>query len=290
MNKFFKDLLIIVLANFLLVIGTNIFLLGSGLIPTGLTGFSKELSIIIFNITHINLEYQWIYLLLNIPVVILGFFKVGRRFIYKTLISILAFFIIAFIFPVPEVQTSLNSGDLLIYVFIASILMGSGIGLLLKVGSSSGGIDIIAVFISLYKGKSFGVYSLLMNSLIILIAIALYQDVKVGALALINLYIITTVIDRIHNSQEKRILIVVTQKKDLVLEDVQKHIFRGTTIIKSQGGFSKEPNDTILISISNGELYHAIDIIKTADPSSFINVLKADNVIGNFENPYQKTL
>lgn len=290
MNKFFKDLLIIVLANFLLVIGTNIFLLGSGLIPTGLTGFSKELSIIIFNLTHINLEYQWIYLLLNIPVVILGFFKVGRRFIYKTLISILAFFAIAFIFPVPEVQTSLNSGDLLIYVFIASILMGSGIGLLLKVGSSSGGIDIIAVFISLYKGKSFGVYSLLMNSAIILIAIALYQDVKVGALALINLYIITTVIDRIHNSQEKRILIVVTQKKDLVLEDVQKHIFRGTTIIKSQGGFSKEPNDTILLSISNGELYHAIDIIKTADPSSFINVLKADNVIGNFENPYQKTL
>lgn len=288
--NFIKEILIIAIGNLCIVISANVFLLSADLYPTGLIGISTEISQIIAIFTNIDISYNVIYLLLNIPIVILGYFKVGKKFILKTVISILFFFVLAAVIPPTELIPINSSGDQLISSFVAAIFMGSGIGLLLKVGSSSGGIDIIAVYISLSKGKSFGLYNLLMNLVVIVIAIILSQNLAIGALTLINLYIVNAVVDTIHNEQEKRLLVVVTNKADLVTEEMYKNIFRGITILESTGGYSKQNNKTLMITISYGELYHALSLIHNIDKKAFINVLKADNVIGNFENPYQKGL
>lgn len=289
-KKLLKELFIIAFANLLVAIGSNVFLIGANLYPTGLIGLSTEFSQILSSFLNINISYNLIYLFLNIPIVILGYFKVGKKFIIRTLASILFFTFFAAIVPQAHLIDPSQSGDQLISAIISAIIMGVGVGILLKIGSSGGGLDIIAVFISLYKGKSFGLYSLLLNSVVIILAFLLSQDFVVASLTLINLYILNTVIDHIHNSQEKRVLIVITNKADEVAKEMYANIARGITIIDSVGGYSKNKNNTLVISISNGELYSAINIIKSTDDKAFINVLKADKVIGNFENPYQKML
>lgn len=288
--SFLYDIAIIAIANFSIVIGTNIFLLSANLYPTGLVGVSNEISLIFQYFSGIVIPYNAIYLFLNIPIVIIGYFKVGKKFIYKTIISVLFFYLFAALVPIVEIIPIESSGDQLISSFIAAIFMGTGVGLLLRVGSSSGGTDVIAVYISLYKGKSFGLYNLLMNSVVIVFAILLSKDIAIGALSLINLYIVNTVIDRIHNAQEKRMLIIITNHPQKIIEEMYKNIFRGITILESTGGYSKKANTVLMITISYGELYHALTVIHNADKDAFVNVLKADNVIGNFENPYQKRL
>ncbi len=285
------SILLIFIGNFLMVIGINVFLTPAQLIPTGFTGFSIEISYVLSEFYNISISYNIIMLLLNIPILIFGYFKIGNKFLIKTVISVAMFTLLASIIPtnIQLVEIS-SSGDKLILAILSGLMIGTGVGLMLKVGASSGGTDIIAVYISIFKGKAFGLYSLLINAIVIVSAFILTQDIIVASLALINLYVTNSVIDTIHNSQEKRILFIITTQKAAVTKSIQSNIKRGITIIDSVGGYSKKENSTLILSISNGEVYQVINLIKEADEYAFINVLAADKIVGNFENPYQKML
>ncbi|MFV0288515.1 MAG: YitT family protein [Mycoplasmatales bacterium] len=285
------SLIMILFGNILIVLGINIFLTPVGLFPTGFTGISYELSLIVKHFFNITIPYNYIVLFLNIPILIFGYYKIGNKFVKKTIISVIIFTIIASIIPSNlDIMAIESSGDKLISSIISGLLNGVGIGLLLKVASSSGGTDIVAVYISIFKGKSFGVYSLLINIVVVFVSLLMTRDIIVAALSLINLYVINTVIDVIHNSQEKRLLLIITTKPDELTTEIYKHMYRGITIIDSIGGYSKQKNNTLVMSVSNGEIQQAINLIKSIDERAFINVLKADKVVGNFENPYQKML
>lgn len=283
---------LVTLGTFLMVLGINLFLAPANLLPTGFTGISYELSFIVEKLLGVHIQYNIIYFLLNVPILIFGFVKIGNKFLVKTVMSVVMF--TGFAQIIPQVSTFnidiTNSGDLLISGVIAAIIMGTGCGLILKSGGSSGGSDIIAVYVSLFKGKSFGLYSLIINFFVILVAFFITLDVRLVAITLIHLYVLNSMIDLIHNSQEKRTLIIFTSHADNVKAAIYANFFRSITVIDSEGGYSKEKNSTLIISISYGELHQILKVIKDADEKAFINVFKTDSIIGNFENPYKKTL
>lgn len=285
-----SDLLVILAANLLVAMGTNMFLISSDLYPTGVIGLSTEISQVVHNIIGINISYNVIYLIINIPLLIMGYFRVGKRFIRKTIFSVISFTVIAFLIPKIALIPASSIGDKLVPSIVGAIFMGLGTGWLLRIGASGGGTDIIAIYMSLYKNKSFGVYTLIINSFVIIIAILLSGDIAIGALSVINLYIMTILIDRVHNSQEKRVLLIITSNGEKVIDGLHKNLLRGITILNSQGAYNRSDSQTLIITISYGELYHALNVVRDADKKSFINVLKADNVVGNFENLYQKKL
>lgn len=294
-NKYRSIFLLVfslIVGNLLIAIGSNMFLISARIFPTGVVGLSDEVSRIIEISTGMVIPYNYIFLLFNIPMIIFGYFKIGKRFIMKSLVSVVLFTIFSNLVPTvsPIVGPNSTTGDFLLSAVVAAIIWGTGIGLLLKSGASSGGTDIIAVYVSIYRGKSFGIYNLVMNSVVIVIAYLITHNFISTILSLITLYITNIVIDKIHNSQEKRVLIIITKEMEEVTTALYQELFRGITILNSVGGYSKDPNNTLLISISEGELLQAINTIKQTDGGAFINVIKAESVIGNFENPYQKIL
>lgn len=276
----------IALGCFIFAIGINLFLTPAGVLSAGLFGLAQEISIILTNIFGVQNLTSIVYFLLNIPAVLLGWFKVGHRFTLRTFFAIFLISLFTAIIPNDIVVVP----DTLLSIVTASMFMGLGVGLCLRYGGSTGGTDIVALFFSLVKGKSFGTFNLLVNSIVIIIAIILLQDFTTGIYMVIVLYAVGIVVDKVHNANDKLTLFIVTRKEEEVRTHMLKNHVRGLTIFNTIGGLSQEANNTIMVSISKGELYGVVSTIKEADAGAFINVYKVDKLMGNFEDRYREIL
>ncbi len=278
----FKTIAIITIGMLFLSLGTNLFLVSNNLYTTGLLGFSQELATILiyaFKLPDLSSILFW---LINVPIIILGWFKVGKRFTIRSFYAVTIVSIFTSIIPTNVILID----DKILSVVTGSILIGLGIGLALRVGGSSGGLDIVALYISIFKGKSFGTYNTLVNILVIVLAILIQHDLTIGVLMFLSLFIISLTIDNIHNNQQKLTLFVVTKHADEIRNILLENFVRGMTIIDSHGGLSLDKNTTLMITIDKGELYRYIDTIKKEDPNAFINVFEVKKLIGTYQDNY----
>lgn len=282
----YKNILWITLGSFIFVLGVNLFLTPVGIYTTGMLGLSQEIS------TLSNLAFNTpdltsiIFLLLNIPAILLGWFKVGKKFTFRTFYAIILISFYTTIIPNDQILIT----DDLLSVITSGLFMGAGVGINLKFGSSSGGTDIIALFVSLTKGKGFGIYNIGLNLIVIILAVFLSKDFTMGILMLILIYTVSIVIDKVHNSHEKLTLFIVTNNTQAIKQSLLNNYVRGLTIIDSQGGMSGSKNNTIMFTISKGELYSVIETIKQNDSKAFINIYNVERVVGYFENNYKNIL
>ncbi len=282
-----KNLGIIALGCLIMVLGLNLFLIPVDLYSTGLMGFSQEVAVIVSRLTGIADQTGAIYFLLNIPIIILGWLKVGKKFTLRTFWAVILISFFQIVIPSDNVIVD----DTLLAVITSGLFIGGGIGLTLRCGASTGGTDIIALYISLVKGKSFGVYNLILNLVVIVGAILVTGDIQVAILMLILLYTTGVVIDKIHNSNEKLTLFIMTTKADEVTNSLLAgQSSRGVTIVDSKGGLTKQANNTLITTISKGQLYACLSAIKSADEKAFINILPVENVVGFFPNNYKDIL
>jgi len=280
------NLLWIAIGCFVFALGVNLFLSPADVYTTGLLGLSQELSTILtylFNTPDIT---SILYLVLNIPAILLGWFKVGKKFTLRTFYAVILLSFFTALIPSDKVFIT----DKLLAIITSGLFMGAGVGITLKHGSSTGGTDIFALFISLFRGKSFGVYNLALNSIVILLAILLNQDLNTGVYMLVSLYVTGIVVDKVHTANDKYTLYIVTSHLEEVREAMLSNLVRGLTIFDTEGGKTCFKNNTIMTTIEKGELYSAIDIIKHADEKAFITILKTEKVVGTFENNYLKIL
>ncbi len=281
-----KNVLWIIIGCLIYVIGLNLFLVPIGLYTTGLMGFAQILATVVSQLFDTSNFTGEIYFLLNIPIILLGWFKVGKKFTMRTFLAVILISVFQIIVPNDiELVT-----DPLLATITSGVFIGTGIGITLKNGSSTGGTDIIALYISLFKGKSFGLYNLLLNIIVILGALLVTQDVTVCILMIVSLYTIGVVIDRIHNSNEKVTLFIMTSHAEDVTKKLLEETSRGVTILDSRGGLTGRQNNTILVTIDKGQMYQALAAVREADPKAFINIMPVENVVGYFPNNYQNIL
>ena len=277
------NLVLICIGGILLVTGVNLFLKPADVYSTGLFGFSQELSTIFFGDTNYVNLFFWI---INIPLIIFGFFKEGKKFLLRTIFSVISI-------SIAEVFIHTNTPlieDKLLAVVTGSIIMGIGTGLALSRGGSTGGADIIATYISIIKGKSFGIVNILINSIVIVIAILLTQNLEIGIYMLISIYIGGILIDHIHNYNQKMTLFIVTDHKDDVVSHITSNFLRGVTVLDSTGGYSKKANNVIMITVSKPELENIVACVKDADPNAFVNIYKVQRLLGTFNDNYVEML
>lgn len=274
---------LIAMGCFIYTVGINIFIVPSGIFSVGIFGLAQEISYVFtrtYDLTSI------LYFVINIPVLILGWYKVGKKFTLRTLVCVILVSVFQIVIPT---DTGIVD-DLLLEVITGSILCGFGLALILKQGASTGGTDIISMYFSLIKGKSFGFINIALNLVIIIIAVYINNDFNSAIYMLISLYTIGIVVDKIYNSHEKLTLIVITTKPTEIRDIIFSDIGRGCTILDSYGGQSFSKNNTLLLTISKGELYKTISLLKDTDENSFINVLPVESVVGYFQNHFKKSL
>lgn len=271
-----KKIAVVILGAFLTAVGMNLFLIPANVYSSGFTGIAQLLSKVLTDYTPINLSMGLLLLLLNIPVAILGWMKVGKSFTIYSFISVVLSSLFLEIIPVKQL-----SHDILLNAVFGGVIIAVGIGLTLKWGASTGGLDIIAMVLSRMKDKPIGPYMFLLNSLIILTAGFLYGWEK-ALYTLVFLYASTRVVDAIHTSHAKLTAFIITKKADELKRAIHEKLVRGITMIPGKGAFSNETRDIMMIVITRYELFDLERIIKDVDPNAFTNIVQTTGVYGFF--------
>jgi uncharacterized membrane-anchored protein YitT (DUF2179 family) len=173
------------------------------------------------------------------------------------------------------------SHDILLNAVFGGVILAVGVGITLKWGASTGGLDIIAMVLSRMKDKPVGPYMFILNGVIIGTAGFLYGWEK-ALYTLVTLYASTRVIDAIHTRYAKLTALIVTKKADELKKAIHAKLVRGITMLPAKGAFSNEARDMLMIVITRYELFDLERIINEVDPNAFTNIVQTNNVYGFF--------
>ena len=258
-------------------IALNFFLISANVYASGFTGIAQLIASVaqdFFSLEGINTGL--ILFVLNIPVAILGWFKVGKGFTIYSFISVVFTTLFLQVFPILEL-----SEDIILNAVFGGVIGGVGVGITLKWGASTGGSDIIAMVLSRMKDKPIGSFIMVINSVIIVLAGLLY-DPENALYTLLALYVTTRVIDALHTRHEKVTAMIVTRKAEELQQEIHNTMVRGITILPARGAFTKEDKDMMVLVITRYELYDLERIISEVDPQAFTNVVQTAGVVGSF--------
>ena len=276
-----KDAGLIITGSLLYALGMNLFLTPLNLFSGGAVGLSQVINFFLeqfVNVGNLNL-YGIIYMLINIPLLFLAYYQIGRSFFVKTLIGSAATSL--FITLVPTLQVPVVE-DYLTSVLIGGIAAGAGVGMILLSGGSGGGVDIIAVWAAKkFKGASVGGISLMFNAALYAVLLFLF-DAQTVIYSLIYNVIFTLILDRTHY-QNINVRVMIFTKKDGIDRQITEQTRRGVTEWQGVGAYTGESMHILVSCISKYEVNDMMEIVQGIDPQAFVIVDEHVIVNGNFE-------
>ena len=271
-----KRFIIVILGALLNAMALNFFLIQANVYASGFTGIAQLSASFAQDFMGVNISTGVLLALLNIPVIILGWFKVGKGFTIYSIISVA--FTTIFLETIPFVKFS---EEILLNAVFGGLLSGIGVGISLKWGASTGGMDIIAMILSRIKDRPIGIYFLVMNAMIIFFAGWLYDPEK-ALFTLVTLYVTTRVIAALHTRHNKLTAMIVSTKGDSLTKSIHSRMVRGITRIPAKGAFTGEDREMLFMVITRYELYDLEQIVKDTDPNAFVNIVQTTGVFGFF--------
>ncbi|WP_142922567.1 YitT family protein [Neobacillus notoginsengisoli] len=239
-----------------------------------LTGGVAGIAIIINH--FIPLSTGWVILMINIPLFVLGYFHLGKKFLVYTIYSVVLLSILMKVFPV-----NAFSSDLLLSSIFGGVLFGTSIGGLIRFGGSAGGIDIISLILAKKKDLPVGVLITWIN-LFVVLASALAFGADKTIYTLFAIFASGRAVDTIHTSHTKLAVTIVTGKWKELNEALISLHQRGITMTDAEGGYTLEPKKVLTTVITKYELSETKETIKKTDPDAFVHITKAIEVMGRF--------
>ena len=271
-----KKVFIVVIGAFLNAIAMNFFLIPADVYASGFTGIAQLTFRISEDYLPFTISTGLTLLLLNIPVTILAWKKVGRSF---TIFSFLSVLLMSFFLEIVPIYRF--NDDILLNAVFGGVIAAVGVGLTLKWGASTGGLDIIAMILSRMKDKPVGIYFFALNAVIILTAGFIFGWEK-ALYTLVALYASTRVIDAIHTRHEKLTAMIITKKGQELKDAIHEKMVRGITTVPAKGAYSGEEKEMLIIVVTRYELYDLERIIKEVDKNAFTNIVQTTGIFGFF--------
>ena len=261
---------IISISTLCISFGFNMLLIPMQLLSGGMSGVAMLIGYIF------NTNIGWLYLALNLPVLIWGWFALGKRFVIWSIYSVVTTTIAMQFIPVVTL-----SDDILLCSVFGGILVGAGSGMALRVGGSTGGFDIIATIITLKRDWPIGTILSTLNAIVIGMLIAFTKDWNLALYSLVAIFCTGKIVDVIHTKYIKVTAFIITTKTEEMLRTLLEHP-RGITIIKTRGAYTSNERDMLMTVRTRYELTELIRTIKIIDENAFINVVETVGVYGEF--------
>jgi uncharacterized membrane-anchored protein YitT (DUF2179 family) len=214
----------------------------------------------------------------NIPILILGWFGVSKRFtIYSIISVVIQSTILGFI---PVLNMGIN--DTFVLAVMGGLLVGVGVGGALKYGTSTGGLDIIAQYYSLRHGTSVGFISLVLNVAIALLGAIIFGSASVAAYTIIRIIVSTMVTDKLHTAYNFMKVEIITESPAQLTQLILEKVYRGVTLAKVEGAYSHKEKTMVIVVISSYELTQIRKLVKDFDPKAFMITQPVKTIQGNF--------
>ena len=264
------NLLLIFIGSLLCAVAVKGILVPKQFLAGGVTGLA-----VLGHYVFASLPIGFIYFLLNIPLFVIGWVFVGRRFFWYSLAGMIIFSaVILWPYPVFPVE------DMILNALAAGIISGFGSGIILKSLGSAGGLDILSII--LFKRFSIRPGTTVMAFHAGLLFVALFRLPMERVLYtliyfFINAYFVNLVV--IGLSQRKAVMIISSHWKEISRQIMEK-LQRGVTIVQGEGGYSGQKLHILYSVITLTELSRFKEIVRQADPDAFVVVTETLEVMG----------
>ena len=278
------DYLLCMMGGAIYSVGMNLLILPFGLYIGNLTGIARIIiELLQYVFPGVQNDTGLVLLVLNLPLMIVAFSSINRKFFLKTLLTILTVSAVMLFVPVKAIIPGLN--DLLTLSIIGGIVCGFGVGLSLRAGGSSGGVDILGVLITL-KNPDYSVGRVSLIISLIVYAYALFTSPPVILVySVIFTMIYSLVVDRVHY-QNVKISVMVVSKNQEILQYIIDETHRSATYWGGLGAYSGSEFLVINTVVSKYELMRLRRGIIELDPQAFIVENNSVNVTGYFPSHF----
>lgn len=284
-KKFWERNAMAVVGMLFFAIGINLFIVPANLYNGGVMGISQIIRTLLIRHFHIlsgNIDIAGsINLLLNIPLFILAYVSIGKSFFVRTVVCVFSQTLFLSILPIPATPIV---GDSLTASMIGGIIAGTGIGTALRFGGSSGGMDIVGVYLTKkYKDFSVGRVSLAVNTVVYGICAAMF-GVQTAIYSIIYSAVSMLMSDRAHTQNINTEVIIFTKKDPKeILDYIVWEFERDATWWEAKGGYTADTTYMIVAVLSKYECAHLRRELKVIDEHAFVVVTDGVSINGRYE-------
>jgi len=267
-----KETAILTVAVAIIAAAVYFFLVPSHTSVSSISGLGIVLS------NFVPLQLSAITMILNVVLLIIGFFTCGREFGVKTVYTsvMLPLFLGLFeiIFPNFGSMTDSQELDVLCYVLVVSV----GLSILFNRNASSGGLDIVAKIMNKYLHMELG-KAMSLSGMCVALSAALVYDKKTVVLSILGTYFNGIVLDHfIFDHNIKRRVCIITKKEEELRQFIIHDLHSGATIYEAIGAYNMEKRHEIITIVDKGEYQKLMKFINQEDPKAFITVYNVSNM------------
>ena len=267
-----KETVILTVAVAIIAAAVYFFLVPSHTSVSSISG----LGIVLCN--FVPLQLSAITMILNVVLLIIGFFTCGREFGVKTVYTsvMLPLFLGLFeiIFPNFGSMTDSQELDVLCYILVVSV----GLSILFNRNASSGGLDIVAKIMNKYLHMELG-KAMSLSGMCVALSAALVYDKKTVVLSILGTYFNGIVLDHfIFDHNIKRRVCIITKKEEELRQFIIHDLHSGATIYEAIGAYNMEKRSEIITIVDKGEYQKLMKFINQEDPKAFITVYNVSNM------------
>lgn len=279
LKKDVKRVIRIIFASLIIAANIKIFVNAGGLFPGGFTGVSILIQRSFDKFIGIKIPYSPVNIILNAIPAWFCFKAIGKKFTGLSCLCIVLTSIFTDIIPALPITY-----DVLLISIFGGIVMGAGISICLSAEATSGGTDFIAMYISQKYGKD--AFSYIFAGNMVLLAIAGFLFGWDAALySIIFQFSSTQVIHMLNKRYQKNTLLIVTSKPEEVEDAIYAITHHGATRIEAKGAYTNIERPLVYSIVSSENVKKVMTVIRKIDEDAFVNVIKTDDVEGNFYIP-----
>ncbi len=272
-SEIISDLLFFTAGGAVYAAAVLVFLSSNKISPGGVTGIASVLNYLS------GFPIGTAVFLLNLPLLLLGFFKLGGIFIVKTTVGT---FIMSVALDIGEAVFPYFKLDIMLSAIFGGLLMGLGQSLFMLRGATTGGSDIVAVLINRkIPHMTVGRLILLTDAAVVALAAVVYKNLESALYSVVALYAATKVIDIvIYGADRGKIVYAITGKPDKMSGEIMSLVGRGITAIDATGAYTGAKKKMLMCTVRPNEVSAVCKIIRENDGESFTVIADAGEILG----------
>ena len=265
-------------------LGVNIFAIPNNIAQSGITGLA-----IIINYLLPKLQVGLLAFLLNIPLLVLAWIFIGKRFTMKTLwvTAMLSLVIDGVKLMMNKGLIGAYTGDKLLAAMFCGAMCGAGLALVIVRGATTGGTDVVGRLLkSAFPYLSIAKMIMLSDGIIVLTAAIVFRSVDSAMYAAILIFVSSRIMDFIlYGTGSGKMLYIFTKDGESVAKEIVSKGRRGATVIETKGGYTGERGNLIICAARSSEIPRIRKLVKNVDPESFIVLSEANEILGKGFTP-----
>ena len=269
-----KNLITIIIGAFIYAMGFQFFIYPNAIIPGGVTGISVILN------RFTNLPIGTTAFVLNIPIFIVAWRRIGGQFIFG---SVIGMAVSNFAIDLLSLTGFSATHNPLLGAIFGGITVGLGLGLVFSTGASTGGVDVVATLLRLkYEYMNLGHLVLILDAVIIFSGAVVFRSFDSAMYAIIGVFISSKVMDGVlYGFFFSKVCFIVSDESEQISHAITETLDRGVTFIYGRGAYSGKDKSIIMCAIKRQQIVSLKNIVYSIDSTAFMIVTEAREILGS---------